>query len=104
MYILILTVHTKDMETNSKTTASRTTKKKENPMKKVTKSIKDAFIEMSSSLAGWIDDTSTQFSRKKKKVNKTPQPTMTPQKSMTTQTHKPSSTTSYGPSSQTSNS
>ena len=50
---------------NSKTTTQQK-KKKANPMQKIGKSIKDTFIEMSSSLAGWIDDTSEQLSGKKK--------------------------------------
>ncbi len=55
---------------NSKTTTQQK-KKKANLMQKIGKSIKDTFIEMSSSLAGWIDDTSEQLSGKKK-TPKTP--------------------------------
>lgn len=35
-------------------------------MKKIGQGMKDLFIEMSESLAGWIDDTGEQFSKKKK--------------------------------------
>ncbi|MCQ2382098.1 MAG: hypothetical protein MJ054_02225 [Clostridia bacterium] len=49
---------------NNKTNVTQKTKKN-NPMKKLGKSIKDTFIEMSNSLAGWIDDTGKQFSGKK---------------------------------------
>ena len=41
------------------------TPKKANAIKKIGKTIKDTFVEMSNSLAGWIDDTSAQFSGKK---------------------------------------
>lgn len=44
--------------------------KQTNPMQKIGKSIKNTFIEMSSSLAGWIDDTGTRFSGKKQQPNK----------------------------------
>ena len=44
-----------------------TQNKKATAMQKIGKSIKDTFIEMSSSLAGWIDDAGTQFSGKKSK-------------------------------------
>lgn len=37
--------------------------KKQNAMKKVGKTIKDTFMEMSQSLAGWIDDASTHLSK-----------------------------------------
>ncbi len=57
--------HNNDME--NKTNATHQKQKRSNPMKKIGKSIKDTFIEMSSSLAGWIDDTGTQFSSKKTK-------------------------------------
>lgn len=63
-------VHTNDME-NSKTNATQQKKKNVNAMKKLGKSIKNTFIEMSSSLAGWIDDTGAQF-RGKKSTPKTP--------------------------------
>ena len=49
---------------NNKTTVKQKAKKT-NPMQKIGKSIKDTFIEMSNSLAGWIDDTGDQFSGKK---------------------------------------
>ena len=42
-----------------------------NAMKKIGQGIKETFIEMSESLAGWIDDASTQFSGKSKKTNST---------------------------------
>lgn len=58
-------------------------RKQTNPMQKIGKSIKNTFIEMSSSLAGWIDDTGARFAGKKqpkqtsvsqaKFVHKTPQ-------------------------------
>lgn len=41
--------------------------KKSNPMKKIGQGIKDTFMEMSSSLAGWIDDTGNQFMGKNTK-------------------------------------
>ena len=63
-YILPPQVHTKSME-NNKTNATQQKKKNVNAMKKLGKSIKDTFIEMSSSLAGWIDDTGAKFSGKK---------------------------------------
>lgn len=50
---------------NHYTTGTQQKKKRNNTMKKIGKTIKDTFVEMSSSLAGWIDDTSTQFSAKK---------------------------------------
>ena len=46
-------------------------KTKNSAMKKIGQGIKETFIEMSESLAGWIDDTSTQFSGKSKKNNTT---------------------------------
>ena len=49
---------------NTKTTVKQKKQKKANPMEKIGKSIKDTFVEMSSSLAGWIDDTGAQFSGK----------------------------------------
>ncbi len=57
---------------NTKTTVKQKKQKKANPMEKIGKSIKDTFVEMSSSLAGWIDDTGAQFSGKNnaKKSNK----------------------------------
>ncbi len=58
------------MEKQNKTTTTNKNKKN-NPMKIIGKTIKDTFIEMSSSLAGWIDDTGMQFSGKKKKNNST---------------------------------
>lgn len=72
------------MENNSKTKTTKKSKK-QNPMKKIGKGIKDTFIEMSSSLAGWIDDTGTQFMGKKNK-NKTAKKTTstTQQKSSST--------------------
>ncbi|MBS7401300.1 MAG: hypothetical protein KIG16_02165 [Eubacteriales bacterium] len=45
-------------------TTSVKPKRKSNPMQKVGQTIKDTFMEMSTSLAGWIDDTSDQFSAK----------------------------------------
>lgn len=54
------------MENQNKKTNTTKKTKKNNPMKKIGKTIKNTFIEMSSSLAGWIDDTGTQFSGKKK--------------------------------------
>jgi len=51
--------------TNKQTNATQQKQKKANPMKKIGKSIKNTFIEMSSSLAGWIDDTGNQFAGKK---------------------------------------
>ena len=54
---------------NNKTNAAKKNKKG-SAIKKIGKSIKDTFIEMSSSLAGWIDDTGNQFAGKKK-VTKT---------------------------------
>ena len=64
VYILTPATHTNCME-NSKSTIKSKTSKKTNPVKKIGKSIKETFIEMSNSLAGWIDDTGTQFSSKK---------------------------------------
>lgn len=64
MYILTPATHNKSME-NNKTNAAKKNKKN-SAFKKIGKSIKDAFIEMSSSLAGWIDDAGNQFSGKKK--------------------------------------
>ncbi len=58
--------HNKGME-NNKTTVKQ--KNKQNPMQKIGKSIKDTFIEMSNSLAGWIDDTGAQFTGKKQPKN-----------------------------------
>ena len=66
--------------TQSKTSTKKSSKS--NPMKKIGKSIKDTFIEMSTSLAGWIDDTGAQFSGKKPKSQKSStQKTSTMQKS-----------------------
>ena len=62
---------------NHKTTETQQKKKSNNAMKKIGKTIKDTFIEMSSSLAGWIDDTSTQFTAKK--TPKTPKGSTLPQ-------------------------
>ena len=56
---------------NKQTKATQPKKKNTNAMQKLGKSIKNTFIEMSSSLAGWIDDTGAQFSGKKSKP-KTP--------------------------------
>ncbi len=77
--------HTKSMEKSSST---KTTKKnkKGNAMKKLGKTIKDTFVEMSSSLAGWIDDTGNQFMGKKKRRTSAPKKTTTQQKSSSTQT------------------
>ena len=72
------------MENNSKTTTSKKSKK-QSAMKKIGKSIKDTFIEMSSSLAGWIDDTGNQFAGKKTSNKST-------KKSSSTTQHKSSST------------
>ncbi len=66
MYILLQTPHNKVMEN---TTTIKTKQKKNNPMKKLGKTIQKTFIEMSSSLAGWIDDTGNQFSGKKQPKN-----------------------------------
>ena len=63
-----LSTHTRIMENNSKTTTAKKAKK-QSAMKKLGKSIKDTFIEMSASLAGWIDDTGNQFAGKKKSNN-----------------------------------
>ena len=99
MYILIQPTHNKVMENHKKTTTAKTTTakktKKENAMKKIGKGIKEAFIEMSSSLAGWIEDTGTQFSRKKRTKKTQKQPSTTSQRS--------SSSNQAGQSSQTSN-
>lgn len=65
---MTLAIHNKDME-NHYTTGTQQKKKNNHAMKKIGKTIKDTFIEMSSSLAGWIDDTSTQFSAKKTPKN-----------------------------------
>ncbi len=35
-------------------------------MKKIGQGLKETFMEMSESLAGWIDDTGNQFTKKKK--------------------------------------
>lgn len=61
------------------TTQTQSKKKKNNAMKKIGKSIKDTFVEMSSSLAGWIDDVGEQFNGKKstKQSSKTTQMTQT---------------------------
>lgn len=78
--------HTKSMEKSSST---KTTKKakKGSAMKKLGKTIKDTFVEMSSSLAGWIDDTGNQFMGKKKRRTTAPKKTSTTQqKTATTQT------------------
>ena len=53
------------MENHNKTNATKKNKKG-TAMQKLGKSIKDTFIEMSTSLAGWIDDTGNQFAGKKK--------------------------------------
>ena len=55
---------------NNKTNATKKNKKG-SAIKKIGKSIKDTFIEMSSSLAGWIDDTGNQFAGKKKVTKST---------------------------------
>ena len=68
-YNLPPSVHTNNME-NSKITTKQQNRKKGNAMQKIGKSIKDTFIEMSSSLAGWIDDTGARFSGKKQQPNK----------------------------------
>ena len=44
-------------------------------MKKLGKTKKETFVEMSSSLAGWIDDTGNQFTGKKKRRTTTPKKT-----------------------------
>lgn len=80
MYILTLLTHTNCMENMTKQS-----KKKTNPMKKIGKGIKDTFIEMSSSLAGWIDDTGNQFSSKKSSAKKN-QKTAPQNKTTSTQT------------------
>ena len=52
---------------NKQTKTAQQKHKKANAMQKLGKSIKNTFIEMSSSLAGWIDDTGAQFSGQKSK-------------------------------------
>lgn len=74
------------METNkTKTTGQKT--KKSNAMKKIGKSIKDTFIEMSNSLAGWIDDTGAQFTGKKPANKSTKNTSSTQQKTSSSQTN-----------------
>ena len=68
MYILTHSTHNKSMEKSKILVKQKP--KKNNAMQKIGKSIKDTFIEMSSSLAGWIDDTSNQFSGSGKKPEK----------------------------------
>jgi len=75
------------MENNNKTNAARKNKKG-SVMKKIGKSIKDTFIEMSSSLAGWIDDTGTQFSGKNKTTKKNSKSASTTQNKSSTQSNK----------------
>lgn len=67
MYILTQTSNNKVMEKTTSTINQK--QKKSNPMQKIGKSIKNTFMEMSTSLAGWIDDTSDQFSGKKTPKN-----------------------------------
>ena len=62
VYILPQIPHNKVMEKN---TTTKTKAKHRNPMQKLGTSIKNTFIEMSSSLAGWIDDTGMQLSGQK---------------------------------------
>ncbi|MCM1403917.1 MAG: hypothetical protein NC133_00185 [Prevotella sp.] len=50
---------------NNKSNTTQKKQKKSNPMKKIGASIKNTFIEMSNSLAGWIDDTGAQFTGQK---------------------------------------
>ncbi len=62
------------METK-KSNSSVKSKKKSNAeldtaMSKMGKAVKDTFIEMSDSLAGWIDDVSTNFTGNKKPKSK----------------------------------
>lgn len=66
MYILSQVTHNKVME---KTTTVKEKSKSINPMQKIGNKIKNTFMEMSTSLAGWIDDTSDQFSGKKPPKN-----------------------------------
>ena len=40
--------------------------KKNSAMRKIGQGLKETFMEMSESLASWIDDTSNQFTKKKK--------------------------------------
>ena len=63
---------------NNKTNTTQKKQKKSNAMQKIGKTIKDTFIEMSSSLAGWIEDTGNQFSGKKT-TKKKPKNTSSPQ-------------------------
>ena len=58
------------MQNTNKTSTAKKSKKR-STMQKIGKSIKDTFIEMSSSLAGWIDDAGNQFAGKKKKSSST---------------------------------
>lgn len=74
------------METNkTKTTGQK--QKKSNAMKKIGKTIKDTFVEMSSSLAGWIDDTGAQFTGKKSSKTSTKTASTTQQKTTSNQTN-----------------
>lgn len=68
--------HTRNMENHNKTNATKKSKKG-NAMQKIGKSIKNTFIEMSTSLAGWIDDAGTHFAGKK--ANKTAKKSSTTQ-------------------------
>ena len=76
------------MQNNNKTTTTKKSKKG-SAMQKIGKSIKDTFIEMSSSLAGWIDDAGTQFAGKKKSQSAAKKTTSTAShKTSSTQTNK----------------
>lgn len=68
---------------NYNTNTNNKKKKQAHPMKKIGKSIKDTFIEMSSSLAGWIEDTGDQLMGKKS-TKKTPKATNATQSKSTT--------------------
>ncbi len=74
------------METN-KTKTTQQKQKKSNAMKKIGKSIKNTFIEMSNSLAGWIDDTGAQFTGKKSTNKNTKSASTTQQKTSSSQTN-----------------
>lgn len=48
------------------TTTQNKQSKKNSAMKKIGQGLKETFMEMSESLAGWIDDTGDQFTKKKR--------------------------------------
>ena len=65
MYKLNFLPHNSGM-TTTQNKQNQSKSKKNNAMRKIGQGLKETFMEMSESLAGWIDDTGNQFTKKKK--------------------------------------